>query len=166
MTSYRFRGPLQAANPATRRSMARNFADHFPFCVHPFHYLSPIMSAHWSNSTQASNCPAQGLGVDAIQHQDPGDTGRLGGERKVPEYDPDIVPRYGALGRRALLFTPSWFSINMYVCGRDYCTTSWLSLYLHDLFPPAGELASLQFFYTTCRTNFEGCSKFPSLSSS
>lgn len=27
--------------------------------------------------------------------------------------EPDIIPKYGALGLRALLFTPSWFSINM-----------------------------------------------------
>lgn len=28
-------------------------------------------------------------------------------------YDPEIIPKYGPLGIRALLFTPSWFSINM-----------------------------------------------------
>lgn len=27
--------------------------------------------------------------------------------------DPDIVPKYGPLGVRALVFTPSWFSINV-----------------------------------------------------
>ena len=124
--------------------------------------LSPIMSEHRSDPTRAPDCPAQGLGIDALHQQDPGDTGLLDGERKQPQYDPDIVPKFGALGRRALLFTPSWFSINMYVCWR-HChfvlVESTLTL------PPAGELASLQFFCTTCRTNFEGYSRSLSLSS-
>lgn len=27
----------------------------------------------------------------------------------------DLVPKYGSLGIRAMLFSPSWFSINMWV---------------------------------------------------
>lgn len=34
-------------------------------------------------------------------------------ERTQGTDEPHIIPKYGALGLRALLFTPSWFSINM-----------------------------------------------------
>lgn len=75
------------------------------------------MATHSSSDADSGpDCPAQGLSMDGLGHRDPGDTGRVGGEGKQLHYDPDIVPKYGALGRRALLFTPSWFSINMFVC--------------------------------------------------
>lgn len=42
----------------------------------------------------------------------PGSTGTRKSNLLFP-FDPDIIPKYGPLGIRALLFTPSWFSINM-----------------------------------------------------
>lgn len=67
--------------------------------------------------------------------------------------DQEIVPKYGALGRRALLFTPSWFSITMYVAYQ--CL--WLAAGTDANFTICqiitGELGSPRYSCTTCPTN-------------
>lgn len=73
----------------------------------------PTARRTWKRDENAFNEDSAITSNEHINYQAwPDSTGTRKSNLLFP-YDPDIIPKYGPLGIRALLFTPSWFSINM-----------------------------------------------------